>query len=241
MQLLDFPGEEGAFFDTNSKESKVKHLFFLNSDSKAEDTWCYVSQLILYRRFLNLGRVWCREAEAIFFFLHIKRSTFDICVNIQFTLLHYILVQSLNRVWLFVTPWTAAGQDPLYTIISWNLLEYMSVELGILSNSLVLCCPLLLLFSMFPSIGVFSNESALCIRWPKYWSFSFGISPSRGYSKLISFKIDWFDLLEVQGTLKSLLQQHSSKVLYTVDIFSILFRLKYFSLYNMLFVLIWVT
>ena len=170
-----------------------------------------------------------------FFFLHIKRSTFDICVNIQFTFLHYILVQSLNHVWLFVTPWTAAGQDPLYSIISRNLLEYMSIELGMLSNSLVLCRPLLLLFSMFPSNGVFSNESTLCIRWPKYWSFSFGISPSRGYSGLISFKIDWFDLLEVQGTLKSLLQQHNSKVFYTVDIFSILCRLKYFSLYVYLF------
>ena len=132
----------------------------------------------------------------------------------QFTHLHDILVQSINCVWLFVTPWTAAGQDPLYSITSWNLLEYMSIELGMLSNSLVLCCPLLLLFSIFPSIGVFSNESALCIRWPNYWSFSFGISPSREYSGLISFKIDWFDLLAVQGTHKSLLQQHNSKVLW---------------------------
>ena len=99
---------------------------------------------------------------------------------------------------------------PVLTI-SRSLLELMSIELVILSNHLILCYPLLLLPSIFPSIRVFSNESAFRIRWPKYWSFSFSISPSNEYSGLISFRIDWFDLLAVQGTLKSLLQHHSSK------------------------------
>ena len=95
--------------------------------------------------------------------------------------------------------------------ISWSLLKLMSIELVMPSNHLILCHPLLLLRSIFPSIRVFSNELALCIRWPKYWSFSFSISPSNEYSRLISFRIDWFDLLAVQGTYKSLLQYHSSK------------------------------
>ena len=96
-------------------------------------------------------------------------------------------------------------------IISWSLLRIMSTELVMPSNHLVLCCPLLLLPSIFPSIRIFCNESALQIRWPKYWSFSFSISPSNKYSGFISFRIDWFDLLAVQGTLKSLLQHHSLK------------------------------
>ena len=94
---------------------------------------------------------------------------------------------------------------------SWSLLKFMSIKLVMLSNHLILCHPLLLLPSVFPSIRVFSNESALHIKWPKYWSFSFSISPSHEYSGLISFRIDWFDLLAVQGTVKSLLQHHSSK------------------------------
>ena len=110
-----------------------------------------------------------------------------------------------------MTPWTATHQVPLYSTISWSLLQFMSIELVMLSNHLILCCPLLLLPSILPSMRVFTNESALCIRWPKYWSFS--ISPSNEYSGLISFRIDWFDLLSVQGTLKSLLQHHSSKAL----------------------------
>ena len=101
----------------------------------------------------------------------------------------------------------------LYSITnSWSLLKLMSIESVMPSNHLILCSPLLLLPSIFPSIRVFSNESFLCIRWPKYWSFSFSISPSNEYSELISFRMDWFDLLAVQGTLKSLLQHHSSKV-----------------------------
>ena len=107
-------------------------------------------------------------------------------------------------------PWTAACQTSLSFTISPSLLKPMSIELVRPFNHFILCCHLLLP-SIFPSIRVFSNESALCIRWPKYWSFSFSISPSNEYSGLISFRIDWFDLLEVQGTLQSLLQQHSSK------------------------------
>ena len=114
----------------------------------------------------------------------------------------------LSHVQLFVTPWTVACQASLS---SWSLLKLMSFESVMTSKHLILCCPLLLLPSIIPSIRVFSNESVLCIRWPKYWSFSFSIIPSNEYSGLISFRIDWFDLLAVQGTLRSLLQHHSSK------------------------------
>ena len=120
-------------------------------------------------------------------------------------------VQSLSRVRLLATPWTAACQASLSITNSWSLLKLMSIALVIPSNHLILSHPLLLLPSIFPSIRVFSNESVLHIRWPKYWSFSFSISPSNEYSGLISFTIDCFDLLVVQGTLKSLLQHHSSK------------------------------
>ena len=120
-----------------------------------------------------------------------------------------------------MTPWTAAHQASLPITNSQSLLKLMSIESVIPSNHLILCCPLLLLPLTFPSIRVFSNESVLCIRWPKYWSFSFSISPSDEYSRLISFRMDWFDLLPVQGTLKSLLQHHSSKA-------SILWRSAFF-------------
>ena len=119
-------------------------------------------------------------------------------------------VQSLSHVWLFVTPWTAAHQASLSFTTSQSWLKFMSIELMMLSNHLILCHPLLLLTSVFPSIRVFSNEWSLRIRWPKYWSFSFSISPSNEYSGLISFRIEWFDLA-VQDTLKSLLQHHKSK------------------------------
>ena len=112
---------------------------------------------------------------------------------------------------LFVTPWTAARQASLSISNSWSLLKLMSIELVIPSNHLLLCRPLLLPPSVFPSIRVFSNKSVLPITWPKYWSFSFSISPSNEYSGLISFRKDWLDLLAVLGTLKSLLQHHSSK------------------------------
>ena len=120
------------------------------------------------------------------------------------------IVQSLSHVRLLVTPWTEACQASLSFTISWSLLKLMSIELVTLSNHFILCRPLLVLPSIFPSIRVFSNELAICIRWPKYWSFS--ISPSNEYLGLISFRIDWFHLLAGQGTLKSLLQHHSSKV-----------------------------
>ena len=120
-------------------------------------------------------------------------------------------VQSLSRVQLFATPWTAAHQASLSITNSRSLLKLMSIESVMPSNHLVLCHPLFLPLSVFPSIRVFSNESVLCIRWPKYQSFSFSISPSNEYSGLISFRMDWLDLLAVQGTLKSLFQHHSSK------------------------------
>ena len=120
-------------------------------------------------------------------------------------------VQSLSHVQLLATPWTAAHQASLSITNSPSLLRLMSIESVMPSNHLILCHPLLLLPSVFPSIRVFSNESVLLIRWPEYWSFSFSISPSNEHSGLISFRIDWFDLLAVQGTLKSLLQHHSSK------------------------------
>src|SRR5574340_1500836 len=120
-------------------------------------------------------------------------------------------VQSLSCVRLFVTLWTEAHQASLSITNSWSLLKFMSIELVMPSKHLILCHPLLLPPSIFPSIRVFSNESVLCLRWPKDWSFSFNISPSNEHSGLISFRMDWLDLLAVQGTLKSLLQHHSSK------------------------------
>ena len=120
-------------------------------------------------------------------------------------------VQSLSHVLLFAAPWTAARQASLSITNSRSLLKLMSIESVMPSNHLILCRPLLLLPSIFPSIRVFSNESALRIRWPEYWSYSFNISPSNEYSGLISFRMDWLDLLAVQGTRKSLLQHHSSK------------------------------
>ena len=128
----------------------------------------------------------------------------------------YYIVQfssfrSLSHVQLFVTPWIAARQASLSITNSRSLPKLMSTESVMPSYHLILCSPLLLLPSVFPSIRVFSNESALCIRWPKYWSFSFNISPSNEHPGLMSFRVDWLDLLAVQGTLKNLLQHHSSK------------------------------
>ena len=120
-------------------------------------------------------------------------------------------VQLLSHVLLFVTPWTAACQASLSITNCRSPPKLLSVELVTSSSHLILCCPLLLLPSIFPRNWVFSNESALCIRWPKYWSSSFNISPSSEHPGLISFRMDWLDLLAVQGTLKSLLQHHSSK------------------------------
>ena len=130
----------------------------------------------------------------------------DIYSSVQFS-----SVQSLSHIRLFVTPWTVARQASLSITNSRSLLKLMSIESVMPPNHLILCCPFLLPPSIFSSIRVFSNESVLHIRWPKYWSCSFSISPSNEYSGLISFRMDWLDLLAVQGTLKSLLQYHSSK------------------------------
>ena len=130
----------------------------------------------------------------------------------------------------FATPGAAAGQASLSTTSSWSLLKPMSIESVMASNHLILCHPLLLQLSIFPSIRVFSNESVLHIRWPEYWSFSFSISPSNEYSGLISFSTDWLDLLAVQGTLKSLLQHHSSKA--SIPQLSAIFKVQLSSIHD---------
>ena len=144
--------------------------------------------------------------------------TFSLCCTICmaplcmiWNTLYYVQFSSNSHVRLFVTPWTATCQASLSITNSHSLLKLMSRESVMPSNHLILCHPLLLPPSILPSIGVFSNESVLRIKWPKYWSFSFSISPSNEYSGLISFRMDWWNLLAVQGTLKSLLQHHSSK------------------------------
>ena len=136
----------------------------------------------------------------------IYEFTYHTLTSVQFSSVH-----SLSHVQLFATPQTVARQASLSTTNSRDLLKLVSIESVMPSNHLILCQPLLLLPSIFPSIRVFSNESVLCIRWPKYWSFSFSISPSNEYSGLISFRMDWLYLLTVQGILKSLLQHHSSE------------------------------
>ena len=128
---------------------------------------------------------------------------------------------SLSHVQFFATLWSAARQSSLSITNSWSLLKLMSIESVIPSNHFILCRPLLLLPSIFPSTTVFSNELALCIRWPEYWSFGFSINPSSEYLGLISFRIDWLDILAVQGTLKSLLQHHSSKASWSSDFFMV--------------------
>ena len=143
------------------------------------------------------------------FFVFVGGWTFSHLQTENMAFLNFVVVRSPSNVWLFVTPWTASCQASLSLNISWNLLKFMSIELVMSSNHIVLCRPLLLLSSVFPSIRIFFNVSALCIRWPKYCSFN--ISPSNDYSGLIFFKMDWLDLLALQGTLKSLLQHHSSK------------------------------
>ena len=132
--------------------------------------------------------------------------------SLPFTILHHQF-SSITQSCLTLRThgWTAACQASLSITNSWSLLKLMSIELVMPSNHLIFCCPLLLLPSVFPSIRVFSNESALCIRWPNYWNFNYNISPSNEYPGLISFRMDWLDLLAVQGTLKSLLQHHSSE------------------------------
>ena len=145
---------------------------------------------------LILGSKWSSGSPGYFGYMY----------SVQFS-----SVQSLSRVRLFETPWITACQASLSITNSQSSVRLTSIESVMPPSHLILCCPLLLLPSIFPSIRVFSNELTLCIRWPKYWSFSFSISPSNKYSGLISFRIDWFYLLVVQGTLKNLLQHHNSK------------------------------
>ena len=156
----------------------------------------------------------CRTGVS--FLLEVSRWPYLTLSHSQGRLYIVVVVQSLNRVQLFATLWTAACQASLSFTISQSLLKLTSTELVMPSNCLILCCPLLLLPSLFPSIRVFSNELAPCIRWPKYWSFSFSISPSNEYSGLISFRMDWLDLLAVQRTLKSLLQHRIYVHIYTL-------------------------
>ena len=155
------------------------------------------NQLAIWVYFWNLG--------SILFVMHLF-----LCLH-HAVLINIVLysVQSLSHVQLFATPWSAAHQTFLSITNSRSLPKPMSIVLVMPSNHFILCHPFLLLPSIFPSIRVFSNESALCTRWPKYWSFSFNISPSNEHPGLISFRTDWLDLLAVQGTLKSLLQHHS--------------------------------
>ena len=131
--------------------------------------------------------------------------------NVITSSVQFSWVQSVSRVRLFATPWIAAHQASLSITISRSSLKLMSIESAMPSSHLILRCPLLLLPPISPSIRVFSNESTLCMRWPKYWSFSLIIIPSKEHPGLISFRMDWLDLLAVQGTLKNLLQRHSSK------------------------------
>ena len=134
-----------------------------------------------------------------------KKATIEDWIVLNPAHCYLCVVQSLSRVWPFATPWTAACQDSMFFTISWSLLKLISIESMIPSNHLILCCTLLLLPSIFPRVRVFSNESALQIKWSKCGCFSFSINPPNEDSGLISFRIDWFDLLAVQGTLKSLL------------------------------------
>ena len=145
------------------------------------------------------------------FFLLFPFFSFSETIYINCQIETFSSVQSLSRVRAFAAQWTTARQATLSITYCWSLPKLMFIESVMPSNHLILCRPLLLLPSIFLSIRVFSNESALRIRWPKYWSFSFNISPSNEHSGLISFRMDWLDLLVVQGTLKTLLQHHSSK------------------------------
>ena len=172
-----------------------------------------------------------------FCFQNINRSPYSVSCNrhrliilkSEINLELFSSVQPFSHVWLFATPWTTARQASLHITKSQSPLKPMSIKSVMPPNHLIPCCPLLLLPSIFPSIRVFSNESALHIRWPKYWSFSFNISPSNEHPGMISFMMDWLDLLAVQGTLKSILQHHSSKasILWRSPFFIVQFSLPY--------------
>ena len=153
---------------------------------------------------------WSEWAWTRFIIKYLLLTNLCNCVILELHFCSFSSDQLLSHIRLFVTPWAAACQASLSITNSWSLLRLMPIESAMPSNHLILCHPLLLLPSVFPSIRVFSNESVLHIRWPKYWSFSFSISPSNKYSGLISFRMDWFDLLAIQGSLKSLLQKFKS-------------------------------
>ena len=204
------------FFMLYLKESllrpvtKILPLYFLQGV-----LGCQVLGLKLWVNFCKL----CELLEIQFFCMYLSSIPNNLCwkdypVLIECSWLPCQLfnsVQVLSRVWFFVTPWTAMHQASLSITNSQSLPKLMSIELVMPPNHLILCRPLLLLPSILPNSRVFSNESALCIRWPKYWSVSFNISPSNEHSGQISFRMDWLDLLVIQGTSKSLLQHHSSK------------------------------
>ena len=172
----------------------VRECIFLGSKITADgDCRCEI------KRHLLLGRKARKNLDILF-------KSRDVTLPTR-----AVVVQLLSPVWLFAIPWTAASQSSLSFTISQGLLKLIFIESVMPSSHLILCRPLLLLPSIFPSIRLFSNELSLRIRWPKYWSFSYSISPSNEYSGLISFKTDWCYLVAVQGTLKSLLQHHSSK------------------------------
>ena len=184
--------------------------------------WETVNQTIFMHRAHNTGRQFSNSVISyIYMWIAFRQHHFwPLCLKVIFWLLYMIptiavlqfsSVQLLSHVRLFATPWTTEHQASLSVTNSWSLLKLISMESVMPSNHLILCRPLFLLPSIFPSIRVFSNESALHIRWPKYWNFSFSISLSNEYSGLISFRMDWLDLLAVQRTLKSLFQYHSSK------------------------------
>ena len=158
-----------------------------------------------------------RHSHSVIKLQHTNSGDTEYSILFQFS-----SVQSLSHVWFFATPWIAAHQASLSITNSRSSPKLMFIELVMPSSHLILCCPLLLLPSVFPSIRVFSNESTLCMRWPNYWSFSLSISPSNEHPGLISFRMNWLDLLAVQGTLKSLFQHHNSKA-------SILWRSAFFT------------
>ena len=179
-------------------------LLPLTKVSKELRMWTVRSQDAGPRERRCTRKEWLQSAQALVS-SHTQKSA-------KFLNLRYLaFVQSLSRVWLFATPWTAARPASLSITNSRSLLKLKSIESVMPCNHLILCHPLLLTPSIFPSIKVFPSESALRIRWPKYWSFSFGIQPFNEHSGFISFRMDWLDLLAFQGTLKSLLQHHSSK------------------------------
>ena len=176
-------------------------------DAKCSSTGTKLSKLwhshITYKIMFSTKQM--TQESCHYLWLNEKNAGFKRCV------MWFSSVQSLSRVWQFVTPWIAVRQATLSITNSRSLPKPMPIESVMPSSHLILCRPLLLLPPILPSIRIFSNESTLCMKWPKYWSFSFSISPSSEHPGLISFRMDWLDLLAVQGTLKSLLQHHSSK------------------------------